>query len=242
MLAALDPECTMHESGHKLNRQTRPTYKGWGTRIAFLATFLIFLLFFDFAGRGWAQAPQVPSVPSVLVGPGSQFAIADFDGDHRPDLAYVETGQSGPGTRTYCVELHLTSKGRSCIRLSAPSGGLFVEARDVNGDHAVDLVVTTAWFRQPVAVLLNNGDGTFTAATPATFPGAFTRAQNNRLFVPQHVNGTVGLLTQSRLSIYRQTPLAHSVPEARPRWHSTGVIPFSSSCLSHRGRAPPIRS
>ena len=26
-----------------------------------------------------------------------------------------------------------------------PSGGLLIEARDVNGDHSVDLILSTAW-------------------------------------------------------------------------------------------------
>jgi len=43
-------------------------------------------------------------------------------------------------------------------------------ARDVNGDDAMDLVVTTAMDSHFVAVLLNDGHGKFTLAKPGAFP------------------------------------------------------------------------
>lgn len=231
----------MSDASHNLNRQTCLTYKGWAAQIAFLLV-AFSLLLFGFAGRGWAQAPQVPSTAAISSGPGFQFAIADFDGDRRPDLAYVDPGPGGSGTNTYWLDLRLSFQGRKAIQVLAPSGGLFLEARDVNGDHAVDLVVTTALFRQPVAVLLNNGHGTFTAAKPAEFPDAFTRAQSNRFSAPQLPNRPVGVLTQSGLGVDTRTTESQSLPQASFRSLSSLVILPCLSHLTHRGRAPPIRS
>jgi len=36
-----------------------------------------------------------------------------------------------------------------------------IEARDVNGDYPADLIGSTAWHRQPVTMLLNDGHGSF---------------------------------------------------------------------------------
>ena len=231
----------MLDNDHKPNPRTCPRHS-WAIRISFLSTSFIFLVLFGFAGRGWAEAAQVWSASTISVRPGVQLAIADFDGDRRPDLAYVEAGQGGPGSNGYWLDLRLSVQGRKAIRVLAPSGGLFLEARDVNGDHAVDLVVTTAWLRQPVAVLLNNGHGMFTAAKPASFPDAFKRPQNNRLSGPRQLNGAVGVLTQSRLGAYTITLRSRLVPEARFHSLSSSVILPCSSRVVHPGRAPPTRS
>src|SRR5271170_3994083 len=65
------------------------------------------------------------------------------------------------GRTNYSVQLHLSSVGQHSIQLVAPAGGLQIEARDVNGDDAIDLVLTTAWLKQPVAIFLNDGHGSF---------------------------------------------------------------------------------
>src|ERR1700733_6033904 len=92
---------------------------------------------------------------SVSTGPGPQFAIADFDGDHQPDEARIQAVR-GP-TGKYTIRLRLSGEGEQSIQLAAPGSGLQIEARDVNADNRVDLVVVTAWFRRPVAIFLNDG-------------------------------------------------------------------------------------
>jgi hypothetical protein len=192
-------------------------------------------------GRAGAQAPDALRVPVTSIGPGLQFAIADFDGDHRPDIAYVPAGQGSPGNNSYCVDFQLSSKGRSCFHLLAPSGGLFVEARDVNGDHAIDLVVSTAWFRRPVAVLLNDGHGSFTAAIPAAFPDAFQQTVRTTFYAQQRAADPIGALTQSRLGVCTETLLPH--PFSATRFRSlASVIFLPSHFFSNHGRDPPTRS
>jgi hypothetical protein len=240
-LALFAPKRVMSDTTRNFSHRTRSKDKHGALRSSLLWT-SFFLLLFGFTGRGWAQAADNRGISTTSIGPGLQFAIADFDGDRRPDLAYIEAGQGGPGTNTYWLDLRLSFQGPRAIRVLAPSGGLFLEARDVNGDHAVDLVVTTAWFRQPVAVLLNNGHGTFTAAKPVEFPDAFKRAQNNSLSGPQQVNGAVGALTQSRLGVDTVTTESHPLPQVPFRSLSSLVTLPCSSHLVRRGRAPPIRS
>jgi hypothetical protein len=100
------------------------------------------------------------------------FAIADFDGDRKPDLATVEVQKANASFNTrYSIRFQLSSGGAwQEFGVIAPAGGLQIVARDVNGDSALDLLVSTAWEHQQVAVLLNDGHGNFTLADPGGFP------------------------------------------------------------------------
>ncbi len=115
------------------------------------------------AARSWnARALSVPA---------AHFAIADFDGDNQPDLVTVQAGLDRSSTR-YWIHFQFSTGLRDAIGVDAPSGGLRITSRDVNGDHFLDLIVTTAWQHRPVAVLLNDGHGKFTLRDPAPFPSA----------------------------------------------------------------------
>ena len=101
-----------------------------------------------------------------------QFAIADFDGDQQVDLATVQTGMGASSQSRYWIRFELTSGNRQMFGVTGPAGGVQISPRDVNGDHALDLVVSTAWLNQTIAILLNDGHGNFTLADPNAFPDA----------------------------------------------------------------------
>ena len=58
--------------------------------------FLLLLLFLGLVGGSAAANADVRKAHVSSGGPGLPFAIADFDGDLRPDLASVQTGKSFP--------------------------------------------------------------------------------------------------------------------------------------------------
>jgi len=119
-------------------------------------------------GLGTAAAAQGTSAGASGFAP--RFAIADFDGDRKPDMATVEVEQDAViGTR-YSVRLQLSAGEATTIGITGPQGGLLLEPRDVNGDDAIDLIVTTALDSHFVAVLLNDGHGRFTQAREGEFP------------------------------------------------------------------------
>jgi hypothetical protein len=125
---------------------------------------------------GWANAASTstPRSPVSSAGFNSNFAIADFDGDQRPDLATVEIQKGNSSSTTqYSIRLQLTAGVVQVFGVTAPAGGLQIVARDVNGDDALDVLVSTAWLHKQVAVLLNDGHGKFTLAEPGAFPTAF---------------------------------------------------------------------
>jgi hypothetical protein len=140
-----------------------------------LRAFLVLLVSVGSVDSATAGVP--PQNSPELLSYAPQFAIADFDGDNRPDLASVEFARSGP--QSYAINLRLTSGSRQSIYIAAPEGGLQLRAQDVNGDSFPDVVVTTFWTDRPVAVLLNDGRGNFTRSEPSAFPRAFEKSENS---------------------------------------------------------------
>jgi hypothetical protein len=213
---------------------------GSATRRPLFFLFLISLLFFSFAGGSAATRADVRNPPATSLGPGLPFAIADFDGDLRPDLASIQAGTNNSGRTSYRIQLQLTSSGRQSIQLFAPAGGLLIEARDVNGDHAIDLVLATAWLRQPVAIFLNDGHGNFSRAELAAFPGAFAACQNNSVSATNSAIDPVGVPRQPDAGIHAgKRSSSHEIPPAGFVPPSNAGFPLSQLLVSQPGRAPP---
>jgi hypothetical protein len=170
--------------------------------------------------------------------PDSQFAIGDFDGDRQPDLATVGLARFNSLHSRYWISFQL-SKGRlQTISVTGPAGGLALLARDVNGDRALDLVLVTAWRHELVAVLLNDGEGNFSAADPAQFQinGVSSRTQIG--IVPRlPEDRTVLSFQYSALrDPGRKTSPARESEPAFSRARGFALTLFPSS---HSGRAPP---
>jgi hypothetical protein len=122
-----------------------------------------------------ADAANTPTrhLPASLLVSDSNFTIADFDGDQRPDLATVEVQKSSSSRTTlYSIRFQLTAGIAQVFGVTAPSGGLQIVARDVNGDNSLDVLVSTVLQHEQVAVLLNDGHGKFRMADPSEFPAA----------------------------------------------------------------------
>ena len=192
------------------------------------------------AGNSIARGGAIQIGSAASAGPGLTVAIADFDGDHRLDLASIQTGRDGCGGSAYWIQFQLSTAGRQSIQLVAPPGGLRIEARDVNGDHAVDLVFTTASFRQPVAILLNDGRGSFSRADPTAFAGLFSKPRTNWVSGRRLAVAAVGLPPQSRARVDKveKDPL-HERSSAGLVLSSVPAFPAGALLFSSAGRAPP---
>jgi hypothetical protein len=134
----------------------------------------ILLLLLAVTGKGAPTSDSSLRTPGSAAAANAHFAIADFDGDSQPDLATVQFGQVLASHARYWIHFQLSSGGRQFIGVTAPVGGLELALRDVNGDQNLDLIVTTAWLKRPVAVLLNDGHGNFTLCDSAAFPTAIS--------------------------------------------------------------------
>ena len=95
------------------------------------------LLCFALGAAGWVNAAGTPHEQrqGYPLGFNASFAIADFDGDRKPDFATVEQKGSASDTTRYSIRLQLTAGATQVFGVSAPAGGLQIVARDVNGDN-----------------------------------------------------------------------------------------------------------
>jgi hypothetical protein len=193
------------------------------------------------AGSAHAASAGPQSWPSSSPRVTSQFAIADFDGDRRPDFATVHAGQSGAIYSQYWIAFQLSSGPRRTLSIIAPPGGLEVTSRDVNGDDFLDVIVTTAWTNRPVAVLLNDGQGNFRAFSPSAFPGAFTTSEKSCVYTTDETKDATAIL----LSRY---PTGNCSEGSRflslrnvtqPLVLGVSRNSLSSAVVSFLGRAPP---
>ena len=198
------------------------------------------LVLFVSAGYNIARGGAIQSGAAASAGPGLTIAFADFDGDHRLDLASIQDGHSTSDTSTYWIHFQFSTAGRQSIQLIAPPGGLQIEARDVNGDHAVDLIFTTAWFRQPIAIFLNDGHGSFSRAEPAAFLGAFSESKALSAPDTHLAPAAVGLPPQSRARVdeAQNAPLYPRSP-TRLILLASLIVPADTFLFFSAGRAPP---
>jgi hypothetical protein len=201
---------------------------------------LLSLLFFaSLLGVG-AGAADVPRWQAASPGHYQSFSIADFDEDSRPDLASVQPGKTNGRSADYLVEFQLSAAGRQTFRIVAPIGSVQIASRDVNGDNVLDLVLTSTWIKQPVAIFLNDGRGTFSRVDLATLPEAFNESQPSWGSNTDYQTDAVGVPPQSREDICSETDLFPYV-RSRSRFTATSHSQFGigSFLVSHSGRAPP---
>jgi len=170
-----------------------------------------------------------------------QFTIEDFDGDSRPDIATVLEGPSGAVNKHYRITFQLSSGGSQNIDLAAPVGGLDLSSRDVNGDDFLDVVVTTAGTNWPVAVLVNDGAGTFTASDPSAFPGAFRKSSHFwRGIIAELPEASPALYSRFSSSDLDASNETFSLPvETEVFGRQSNHLEAHDAEVSYLGRAPP---
>jgi hypothetical protein len=190
---------------------------------------------------GFLSAAQ-SSAGSGLAAP--HFAIGDFDGDQKPDLATVQVDPYIQRDARYSIHLQLSLGTSSAIGLTAPFGGLVLSAKDVNGDSAIDLVVTTAVGHKLVTVLVNDGHGNFSVAKEGAFP-ELSAESDGRVNAPPAPSPTPTSLLQSRCPFGEEgeDTAAFDSPAPAERF---GFVELQDSPLwrvgTTSGRSPPTRS
>lgn len=226
--------------------ETRPTNPHPECSLPYFAGVLLFLFascFFSFHFVGSRASVARPALASAAfpIQASSSFAVADFDGDSKPDTATVQASQGlSASTEDYLVRLRLSAAGKSYIRLTAPKGGLRVEARDVNGDNAPDIVLATTWHDRPVAVLLNDGHGNFSRVDPSAYRKLFSQANFGFRNVPSHDWSTAGMPQDPRPGFFRTRLVSQSIQTQQGMAGlARSMLPPSSLLALPAGRAPP---
>jgi hypothetical protein len=116
-----------------------------------------------FLGNGNGTFHQGAYIP--IPGNFQFLTLADFNGNHVPDIAVSYGSSSAQGTLVYL------GQGDGTFRLSSAlsNGGWQLVSGDFNADGHQDLAVITS-DQQHVALYLGNGDGTFRSPIVAQVP------------------------------------------------------------------------
>lgn len=208
------------------------------------ARFIVCLCFtMGFATAAKAAPGAARSATALAAQTTAPFALADFDGDSQLDIATVQVGQLGSSDTRYWIDFHLSTGLRRLIGVTAPAGGLHIASRDVNGDNFLDLVVTSAWQRRPVAVLLNDGRGNFTPRDPAAFPAGTEDARTpSASAFSRHCDFAAAMLPRNSFGQYAaMRGIAPPRCQGRPFFRSACCQRAFSGVESVLGRAPPFR-
>jgi FG-GAP-like repeat len=227
----------LQNNGHKATAPARRCL-----RIPFLA-FTLANICSAATGRVLSAPPlPLPSLQHVV------WAVADFDGDSRPDMAITKMEAQGAGY-VYWLELDLsTSRTGDSARqhpgfpvVASSMFGLHLTPRDVDGDHDLDIVVTMGFARQPVAVWINDGQGGFEEGDLAAYP-ALSCLEEFSLSPQSRPESTRVLYDQSRRSWFGLAVSGLLQPNVLS---DRGPVPQPGSLISRlptdrrSARAPP---
>jgi len=196
------------------------------------------------ASGGIVAAGQSPALPGPFeTYGGTAWTVADFDGDGHPDILTARPELAGAGFR-HRIEIQLSSgAGRTVsFAVEGVQPGLQVAARDVDGDHEIDLVFTTAVSHQPVGVWINNGAGVFAPSRDSASGSPFARIARAETVTGSDPSARLTYIPRPRSQSLTLAPSAYELPLplATERF---GVLPRARGTSTIRSRprtrAPP---
>lgn len=109
---------------------------------------------------------------------GPRFAIADFDGDNKPDGALLLEPAPFLGSGSFQLELHFTGHNNSNINFQSPEPDVIVAAMDIDHDGDIDIVIQQSVTHKGLQVWINDGHGNFEKGRIEDYPSAVAPTGN----------------------------------------------------------------
>ena len=178
----------------------------------------------------------MPAPPAPAV-----WSFTDLDGDLTPDRVRSTAVGADRQGYAYSVEFEM-SAGRISTPIAVHAGnpwGLRIMPRDVDGDHDLDLVVTSGEFGEAVDVWINDGQGGFTSGGIYQFPAS--------IWYPGQSLAAAGRTPPQAMAVVVSGFMAWLRPDAPHREYAAqawrrridAAVPVSSPLNNARPRAPP---
>lgn len=174
----------------------------------------------------------------------SSPGVGDFDGDNRADIAFARPQGRVNGAYRYQVEVRLSAQPGATFDVdSGAVGGLRITTRDVDGDHDLDLVITTTFGGLRVGVWINDGHGQFTQGVAESYPLSIWQEPDQRWEAPERPNppSVTFTLPAGNSSI---EPARFEIPSLARTEHSLHAADrtYRQKTLNSGGpfRAPPL--
>jgi hypothetical protein len=172
--------------------------------------------------------------------PGEAPAFADFDGDHKQDIALARLNNN----RYKIVVLLSTSSHAAVLNPSEQLAGFTVHACDMNNDSLPDIVVTDATAMHPLAVWLGDGRGSFKIADQNLFENDFaftesSRYQNSRIAQDQDVLDESLDPTCGKIPPAFEAPWLERIGFVTSRTHS---FVLRNAYITTAPRSPPMNN
>ena len=131
------------------------------------------LLLMAGAIAGVLARPAVAAQPPASL---TAWIAADFDGDRKPDLAHAGSFHSDGRGFVQEISLRFSAFESGTFSVRTPGVAYRLVARDVDGDSDRDLILETL-FREPLAILLNDGEGHFHEGRLEDFASLFAHRE-----------------------------------------------------------------
>ncbi len=191
--------------------------------------------FFKTQAPGWFEAPWLAHDTAIYNQAGqawypNSMAVADFNGDGRPDVATSNSGNSNLLAPRISVILSEAEKFSPATAYTLAKPPADVAAGDVNGDGFPDIVApNTGDFADgtDASVLINNGDGTFAPAFPVPLGAA---GAASILLLDMDTDGDLDIVTANA----GWNAAGHTVSIVT----NSGTGTFSSPQVIEAGKAP----
>ena len=123
-----------------------------------------------------AASPDARDLVQNLSSPSvAGWALSDFDGDSKVDLATTGLGRGDGRGYAHEVRIDLSAFPETSFTFRSHSASVQLSAWDIDGDHDRDILILESSTLEPVGIWLNDGAGHFREGDLADFRDALDR-------------------------------------------------------------------